>query len=174
MRVQQSFVMLSCAVMVAGCVSTQQVGPQPSGAPVDYAPSPQAQTFVFPEKGQSPEQQEQDDFTCYKWAKQQTGYDPEHPSLAAAPPPPSGGGALFGAMGGAALGAIGGAIAGDPGMGAAIGAAAGGGLGLMGQRAAEQEYQQDVQQAGAQNQRTRETFDRAHRTCMEAKGYKIG
>ncbi|WNM57522.1 hypothetical protein [Candidatus Nitrospira allomarina] len=174
MRVQQSCVILSCAVMLAGCVSAQQTGPAPSAYPVDYAPPPQVKTFVFPEKGQSPEQQEQDDFTCYKWAKQQTGYDPEHPNLAAAPPPPSGGGALFGAMGGAALGAIGGAIAGDPGMGAAIGAAAGGGLGLMGQRAAEQEYQQDVQQAGARNQRTRDTFDRAHRTCMEAKGYKVG
>jgi hypothetical protein len=28
-----------------------------------------AQTCVFPENGQSPEQQEQDDFACYKWAK---------------------------------------------------------------------------------------------------------
>lgn len=53
-------------------------------------------------------------------------------------------------------------------------AAAGGRLGLMGQRAAEQEYQQDVQQAGARNQRTRDTSDRAHRSCMEAKDYKVG
>ncbi|GJL60221.1 MAG: hypothetical protein NPIRA03_30780 [Nitrospirales bacterium] len=138
------------------------------------APHVHAQTFVFPEKGQSPEQQELDDFKCYKWAKEQTGYDPEHPNLAAAPPPPSGGGGLRGAMGGAALGAIGGAIAGNAGKGAAIGAAAGGGMGLMGQRAAEQEYQQDVQQASAKNQQTRATFDRAHNVCMEAKGYKIG
>lgn len=138
------------------------------------APHVQAQTFVFPEKGQSPEQQELDDFTCYKWAKEQTGYDPEHPNLAPAPPPPSGGGGLRGAMGGAALGAIGGAIAGNAGKGAAIGAAAGGGMGLMGQRAAEREYQQDVQRASAQNQQTRATFDRAHNVCMEAKGYKIG
>ncbi|MCA9500700.1 MAG: hypothetical protein MRJ67_16800 [Nitrospirales bacterium] len=134
----------------------------------------QAQTFVFPEKGQSPEQQELDDFTCYKWAKQQTGYDPEHPDLAAAPPPPSGGGAMRGAMGGAALGAIGGAIAGNAGKGAAIGAAAGGGMGIIGQRRAERGYQEEVQQASAKNQQTRATFDRAHNVCMEAKGYKIG
>ncbi|MDR4493972.1 MAG: glycine zipper domain-containing protein [Nitrospirales bacterium] len=133
-----------------------------------------AQTFVFPEKGQSPEQQEQDDFTCYKWAKQQTGYDPEHPNLAAAPPPPSGGRAMRGAMGGAALGAMGGAIAGNAGKGAAIGAATSGGLGMMRQRRAEREYQMEVQQAGAQNQQTRATFERAHNVCMEAKGYKIG
>ncbi len=138
------------------------------------APHLQAQTFVFPERGQSPEQQEQDDFTCYKWAKQQTGYDPEHPNLAAAPPPPSGGGAIRGAMGGAALGAVGGAIAGDAGKGAAIGAAAGGGMGMMRQRRAERGYQEEVQEASVKNQQTRATFDRARNTCMEAKGYKIG
>jgi hypothetical protein len=77
---------------------------------VFFAPDLLAQTFVFPEKGQTPEQQEQDDFTCYKWAKQQTGYDPQHPDLTSAPPPPSGGGAIYGAAGGAALGAIGGAM----------------------------------------------------------------
>ncbi|WP_342349214.1 glycine zipper domain-containing protein [uncultured Nitrospira sp.] len=134
----------------------------------------QAQTFVFPEKGQSPEQQELDDFTCFKWAKQQTGYDPEHPNLAEAPPTPSGGGGLRGAMGGAALGAVGGAIAGDAGKGAAIGAAAGGGMGMMRQRRAERGYQEEVQQASAKNQQTRATFDRAHNVCMEGKGYKIG
>ena len=46
----------------------------------------QAQMFVFPEKGQSKEQQEQDQFTCYKWAKEQTGFDPNQ-QVAAAPPP---------------------------------------------------------------------------------------
>lgn len=174
MRVQHSFLILSCAAILAGCVNTHQAEPVRSGSRVDYAPPPPAKTFVYPTKGQSLEQQEQDDFTCYKWAKQQTGYDPEYPNLAAAPPPPPGGGALYGAMGGAALGAIGGAIAGNAGMGAAIGAAAGGGMGMMHQRRAEQQYQQGVQQAGTQNQQTRETFDRAHRTCMEAKGYKVG
>ena len=97
-----------------------------------------AQTFVFPEKGQSPEQQEQDDFSCYKWAKQQTGYDPEHPNLAAAPPPPSKGGAVRGAAGGAALGAVGGAIGGDAGKGAAIGAGVGGAMGMRKQRQARE------------------------------------
>ena len=139
-----------------------------------FASHSTAQTFVFPEKGQSPEQQEQDDFVCYKWAKQQTGFDPQNPNLAAAPPPPSGGGALHGAMGGAALGAVGGALGGNAGKGAAIGAGVGGGAGMMHQRKAEKQYKQQVQQAGAQNQQTRDTFNRAHKTCMEAKGYKVG
>jgi hypothetical protein len=58
--------------------------------------------------------------------------------------------------------------------GAAIGAGVGGAMGMSRQRQAEQQYQQGVQQAGTKNQQTRETFDLAHRTCMEAKGYKIG
>lgn len=139
-----------------------------------FASHSTAQTFVFPEKGQSPEQQEQDDFVCYKWAKQQTGFDPQNPNLAAAPPPPSSGGAIRGGAGGAALGAMGGAIGGNAGKGAAIGAGVGGAMGMRRQRQAEQQYQQKVQQAGAQNQQTRATFDRAHHTCMGAKGYKVG
>ncbi|WNM63581.1 hypothetical protein [Candidatus Nitrospira neomarina] len=53
-------------------------------------------------------------------------------------------------------------------------AAAGGVLGLMGQRVAVQDYQQGVQPAGARNQCTRDKSDCAHRTCMEAKDYKVG
>jgi hypothetical protein len=139
-----------------------------------FASPSMAEIFVFPEKGQTPEQQEQDDFACYKWAKQQTGYDPQQPNLAAAPPPPSKGGAVRGAAGGAALGAVGGAIGGDAGKGAAIGAGVGGAMGMRRQRQAEQHYQQEVQQAGAQNQQTSDTFNRAHKTCLEAKGYKVG
>ena len=35
-----------------------------------------AELFVFPKNGQTKEQQEQDEFSCYKWAKDQTGFDP--------------------------------------------------------------------------------------------------
>src|SRR5690242_16907361 len=69
--------------------------------------------FVYPEKGQSKEQQELDQFTCYKWAKEQSGIDPNQTSTAAAPPPPQQGQVAGGAMRGAAVGAVGGAIAGD-------------------------------------------------------------
>ncbi len=138
------------------------------------APHVSAQTFVFPEKGQTPEQQEQDDYVCYNWAKQQTGYDPIHAEVAVAPPPPSRGGAVRGAAGGAALGAIGGAIGGDAGKGAAVGAGVGTAMGMRRQRQAQQQYQQQVQQTSAHNQQTRATFERAHKVCMEGKGYKVG
>ena len=82
------------------------------------------EVFVYPSKGQTKEQQEQDEFACYKWAKEQTGFDPTQPMQQAAAPPPQGG-AAKGAAKGAAIGAIGGAIGGDAGKGAAIGAGVG-------------------------------------------------
>ena len=80
-----------------------------------------AEVFVFPKNAQTKEQQEQDEFSCYKWAKEQTGFDPNKPVEQASAPAPKGG-AASGAAKGAAVGAIGGAIAGDAGKGAAIGA----------------------------------------------------
>jgi hypothetical protein len=41
-----------------------------------------AQQFVYPAKGQTPQQQKSDEAACHAWAVQQTGFDP------AKPPPP--------------------------------------------------------------------------------------
>ena len=98
-----------------------------------------AEVFVYPSKGQTKDQQEQDEISCYKWAKEQTGFDPNQPMQQAAAPPPQGG-AVKGAARGAAIGAIGGAIGGDAGKGAAIGAGVGAAGGAMRRRhAAEQQ-----------------------------------
>jgi len=43
-----------------------------------------SQPIAFPAKGQIPEQQQQDQFACYSWAKGQTGVDPSQP-----PPQPT-------------------------------------------------------------------------------------
>jgi hypothetical protein len=88
--------------------------------------------FIYPARGQSPEQQSRDRYECHNWAVQQTGFDPTAPQMVQTPPPapeaPQGG--LFrGALGGSALGAIGGAIGGSGGgcgPGAATGALFGG------------------------------------------------
>jgi len=32
--------------------------------------------MIYPVKGQSAEQQQKDEFECYQWAVQQTGFDP--------------------------------------------------------------------------------------------------
>ncbi len=142
---------------------------------VVFMTSAQSEMFIFPKDGQSAEQQEQDEFACYKWAKNQTGVDPNQPTQSAASPPPSRrGGVLGSAMGGAALGAIGGAIAGDAGKGAAIGAAVGGGSGMLRQRRARAESHQRQQQAAAAQQQNRQGFNRAYGVCLEARGYKVG
>jgi hypothetical protein len=128
--------------------------------------------FVYPGKGQTKEQQEQDEFSCYKWAKEQTGFDPTQPMQQAAAPPPQGG-AAKGAARGAAIGAIGGAIGGDAGKGAAIGAGVGAAGGAMRRRQGEQ--QQAAAQEKAKQAHNAEVADykRAFSGCMTARGYTV-
>src|SRR6266705_7189347 len=118
--------------------------------------------FVYPQKGQSTEQQNKDSYECYGWAKAQSGVDP------GAPPPPAqpgqhARGAVGGAARGAALGAAVGAIGGNAGKGAAAGAVVGGVHGRHRARAAHQQ-----QQAAAGN-----AYDRAFGACMEGRGYTV-
>lgn len=134
----------------------------------------QAQMFIYPLEGQSSEQQEMDEFACYKWAKEQTGFDPNQPVASASSPKKRRGGMLGGAMGGAALGAIGGAIAGNAGKGAAIGAGVGAGAGLLGQSRDNVKAERKQQQTASQNQQNRQTFNRAYGVCLEGRGYKVG
>lgn len=133
-----------------------------------------AQVFIFPEKGQTKDQQDFDQFTCNKWAKEQTGIDPNQMAATPAPQAPEGGQAMRGAAGGAAIGAVGGAIGGNAGKGAAIGAAVGGGMGMMRRHRAEMEYQQEVQVQAADRQAAQQKFNRAYTVCLEGKGYKVG
>ena len=133
-----------------------------------------AQMFIYPLEGQSSDKQEMDEFACYKWAKEQTGFDPNQPVAAASAPKQKKGGMLGGAMGGAALGAIGGAIAGNAGKGAAIGAGVGAGAGLLGQSRDNAKTDKKQQQAASQNQQNRQTFNRAYGVCLEGRGYKVG
>jgi len=133
-----------------------------------------AEMFIYPLKGQSPDQQEFDQFSCYKWAKEQTGFDPNQQGAPMSAPKQERGGALGGAMGGAALGAVGGAIAGNAGKGAAIGAGVGALGGLMRQRGRNVESEERYEQAEAQSQQNRQTFNRAYGVCLEGKGYKVG
>jgi hypothetical protein len=49
------------------------------------------QQFIYPDRGQSQAQQDQDKYQCSQWASQQTGFDPTVPPpipQASAPPPP--------------------------------------------------------------------------------------
>ena len=136
--------------------------------------------IVFPAKGQSDKQMEQDKFSCYSWAKGQTGFDPMAPPTATKAPPKKEapkGGVAKGAVRGAAVGVAVGAIAGDAGKGAGIGAASGGLIGGMRRRdQAQQEHnaqkQWEQEQARLYAEK-RNTYNRAYSACLEAKGYTV-
>ncbi len=123
-------------------------------------------------KGQTKEQQEQDEFTCYKWGKEQTGFDPTQTVQEAAPPQQHGQ-VVGGAARGAALGAIGGAIAGDAGKGAAVGAAVGGGAGAMkrGRQARQAEAAQE--KAEEKYEASLARYKRAFSVFMTGRGYTV-
>ena len=132
--------------------------------------------FVFPGQGQTKEQQDADEMACFRWAREQSGFDPINPTrveAAAVNRGPDGsmvGGAARGAAGGAAIGAI----AGNAGRGAAIGATAGA---LSGRRQKvvgdEIQQQQNNRAAAAAEQEMRQSFNRAFSACLAGKGYTV-
>jgi hypothetical protein len=127
------------------------------------APAWTQQLIVYPQKGQSPQQQQQDRFECHQWAVQQTGFDPTM-GASAAPAPTTG--TVTGAARGAALGAVGGAIAGNAGRGAAIGAGTGAVFGTMRRNSQVREAQQ-----GANSQQA--AYNRALSACLTGRGYSV-
>jgi hypothetical protein len=137
--------------------------------------------FAYPTKGQSQQQQEQDEFACYNWAKQQSGFDPMAVPTATAPPPKdksTGPGALGGAAIGAGAGAIGGAIVGGKaGTGALLGGGLGGilgGLTSQGQHEKNKKKRDDWErQQTAQYAQQRGNYNRAYAACMSGRGYSV-
>jgi hypothetical protein len=128
--------------------------------------------MIFPNADQAPEQQEQDKFACYSWAKDQSDFDPMAPPTATEPPPQEGakkGGVGRGLVRGAAVGAI----AGDAGKGAAAGAAIGG----MRRQDQKRKEQQQRQQWEHEQQRiyaeNRNRYNRAYAACLEGKNYTV-
>lgn len=141
---------------------------------------PSQAVFVYPEKGQSQEQQNQDEGACMVWARQQTGFDPAQGFQPTSAPPPQEaprGGLVRGGARGAAVGAVGGAIGGDAGRGAAIGAASGALIGGMRRRdqVRQEQYAQD-QWAGQQSanyQQQLASYNQAYATCLRGRGYSV-
>jgi len=132
--------------------------------------------YVFPANNQDQATQEADEMTCYKWAINQTGYDPLNPPVvkgAEVDRSPDGravGGAARGAAGGAAIGAI----AGDAGKGAAIGALVGGVRGRRSKVVGDEIQQQaNDQAAAAKSQELLNDYKKAFSACLEGKGYTV-
>ena len=138
--------------------------------------------YIYPNKGQSNEQMEQDKSQCYNWAKGQTGFDPMQVPTATSPAPKSdanvGGGLLKGAAGGAIIGgAIGGISSGKVGKGAAYGAGAGALLGGLSQASKKKEEEKNQEQwqkdQSAQYAQKRSEYNRAYVACLEGRGYNV-
>ena len=134
-----------------------------------FATGVSAQSYVYPAKGQSPEQQKKDESKCHSWAVQQSKYDPANPPpTAAATPPTTASGTTPGAGArGAARGAIVGEIVGgEAGAGAAAGAAAARGQSRR-QNSAQQQAATQQQQAGMA------AYEKARAACLEGRGYTV-
>ena len=135
-----------------------------------------AQQYIFPENGQTKEQQQQDEYTCHSWAVGETGFDPTKVQSTAqtATPEPKSRAGLRGAIRGAAVGAVVAEVGGnDTGNGAAKGAA----IGAVGARkkasAASAKASQQQQLAEQQSQQQLGEYNKARTVCLEAKGYSV-
>lgn len=135
-----------------------------------------AEPFAYPSQEQSQEQQQQDHYACYSWAKQQTGVDPSQPdqiSPATAAQSSQQGQLLRASATGALLGTVGGAIAGNTGEGAAIGAGVGALAGLFREREEQQQAEQAQVEATQEENQRLQTYYRAWTACMEGRGYSV-
>lgn len=179
-------IIVSTALLVVGAQAVAQAPATPASKPI----STSLGMVVFPAKGQTPQQQSQDEGECYAWSKGQTGVDPMAPPPAAAQPaaqtaqkaPAADGSRLKGAARGAAAGAVIGEVAnGDASDGAAIGATAGVVAGGRQSRKnqqqaaqqATQQQQQAAQQTQAANQQQLDFFKKGFAACLEPKGYTV-
>jgi hypothetical protein len=133
-----------------------------------------AQSFVYPAKGQSPQQQKKDEGECHTWAVQQSKYDPANPpkQAAAQQPPTTATGSTPGAgLRGAARGAVVGEVVGDDARtGAAAGAVAARGASRR-QNAAQAQQQQ--QASTQQDQAGMNAYQKARGACLEGRGYSV-
>ena len=150
------------------CISMLIAGPALAQDPI-----------IFPAKGQSQDQIERDKFTCYQWAKNETGFDPMKAPPPYAPPPQSraGHGDTFK---GAAIGAGAGAIfkrKGSRSKGALTGALIGGVLGGVRESHKRRKQKRNLQQYEQQRANAyaakRNTYNRAYTACLEGKGYTV-
>lgn len=147
----------------------------------------QSGTYAFPQKGQTPDQQKQDEGSCAQWAKGQTGIDPavlqyrqqeaasdQQQAEQAASNPGTGRKLVRAAATGAAVGQMNKNMDDGAGKGAAIGAT----LAVSKARGdkVEQQKQAPLNAANAQSQSVQadgEKFKKAYCACMEGKGYSI-
>lgn len=172
---------LGCALYLAGCVTPPPPRPAPPPPPVQSPPPPPSEVFAYPQRGQTPEQQDRDHYECSVWATQQTGFDPSAPGV---PPhervqvvsgPPSGVGTAIGAVTGAIFGA---AVARpwEAAPAALAGAVVGGAIGNAADQANAQQTRTVLvpdRRAQAIQAQQASNYRRAIGACLDARGYTV-
>ena len=130
---------------------------------------------VYPSKGQSAEQQEQDQYACHEWATKETGVDPvalAEKNLSATPQAEKKPG-LGGAGASAGMGAARGAAEGDAAAGAARGFGIGRMISVMKAKRQLREQQSTNASASAATKDQLDQYDRAYKACLTGRGYTV-
>jgi len=159
---------------LAACVT-------PPPRTVSVPTPPPQKIFVYPSKGQSPEQTDRDRYECHEWAVQQTGVDPSRPDanpyerVVVEPSTPPGTNTAAGAIGGAILGAL---IAGPraAGAGLVLGGATGAIVGSTADASVQEQAhmtQQQVHESAAAGRARADLYRRALGACLVGRGYTI-
>jgi hypothetical protein len=129
--------------------------------------------YVYPKNGQDKDQQENDEFACYRYGRDETGFDPMAVPTATEAPPEQKGSVLGGAARGALLGAAVGAVGGDAKKGAGYGAAGGGVMGGMRKNSSQKKQKQWEQEQSQNYANNRNNYNRAYAACLEGRGYTV-
>jgi len=141
--------------------------------------------YFYPTQGQSKARQNRDQYECYKWAVQQSGFDPgqaqlaPHQRILVTPTAPPGSDAAAGAIGGAIVGSML-SPRHDQGFGMVFGAITGAVLGAASDDARQQQAAQVQQQYDARDARRyaglekqARDYQRAMTACLEGRGYTV-
>lgn len=169
------------AIMVGaastGCVSAPREGAGTS-AETEESIARAAAVYFYPSRGQSPRQQDRDQYECHTWAVRQTGFDPNAPQvpphlrIVTAPTSVETGVAI-----GAATGGLVGAAVSRPwesGSGALLGTIAGAAIGGITTSAAAASAQtQERRVRTAQLEQQARDYRRAMSACLEGRGYTV-
>lgn len=137
-----------------------------------------AELYVYPAQGQDADQQGRDEYECYAYAKQNTGFDPMARAGTSSGAPSSGSGS---AVGGAAKGALVTGLATravtgsskDAKKAARGGAVVGGIVGGSKRNSNERAQQQRAEEEMASYDRQRDNYNRAYSACLEGRGYTV-
>ena len=136
-----------------------------------------SELYIYPASGQSSDEQKQDEFECYHFGKDQTGFDPmEIPTATSAPPQDTGPSTGQRVVRGAVVGGTVGAITGNSSRakkGVKAGAATGVLVGSAKKRDSQKKQKEWEQQQQQQYAQRRNEYNRAYAACLEGRGYTV-